>query len=315
MTRHPTHVLRRALGAVPIAALLGCSPALSGAGAGAANAVAGRRPAPGFPVVLHAKNGNVVLAARPTAIVSLSPTATTMLYAIGAGPQVKAATEDSDYPKGAPLTKLTGLDPNVEAIASYQPDLVVVSDDTTSLNAQLEALGIPVLYEPAATALAQEYLQFDQLGRASGHEASARREVATLEADITAVVRATPKHAHPETYYYELTPTYYSATSKTFIGRVLGLLGLTSIADGAHGAVAGGYPQLNAEYILRANPDYIFLADTTCCGQSQATLAARPGWSGLEAVRDHRVLGLDDDIASQWGPRIVDLRRRPVAGS
>ncbi|MGH9086758.1 MAG: ABC transporter substrate-binding protein [Acidimicrobiales bacterium] len=325
MARHRRHALRRAaVVVVPLAGLLGCSPAVSRSGAGSSTTTAARRPAARYPVTLHAANGTVTLAARPTAIVSLSPTATEMLYAIGAGPQVKAVDESSDYPKGTPMTKLDGLDPNVEAIASYQPDLVVVSDDPTSLNAQLKALGVPVLSEPAADDLAQEYHQIDQLGAATGHAPTARREVEQLEHEVSAVVRATPKPAHPETYYYELTPTHYSATSSTFIGRVLGRLGLKSIADAAHGAAAsGGYPQLSAEHILQANPDYIFLADTTCCGQSQATVATRPGWARLGAVRDHRVLGLNDDIASRWGPRIVDLlrdvseelRRHPVARS
>ncbi|MGH9047555.1 MAG: ABC transporter substrate-binding protein [Acidimicrobiales bacterium] len=325
MVRHRTHALRRVATVVPLVALLCCIPTASRAAATTAGATtAGRRPASDYPVTLHEVNGNVTLPARPTAIVSLSPTATEMLYAIGAGPQVEAVDEFSNYPKGTPTTTLDGLDPNVEAIASYQPDLVVVSDDPASLTTQLRALDIPVLYEPAADGLTQEYHQIDQLGEATGHVAAARHEVEALEHEVSAVVRATPRPAHTESYYYELTPTYYSATSSTFVGQVLGLLGLKSIADAAHGAAsAGGYPQLSAEYILRANPDYVFLADTTCCGQSRATVATRPGWAGLGAVRDHRVLGLNDAIASRWGPRIVDLlrdvseelRRHPVQGS
>ncbi len=120
--------------------------------------------------------------------------------------------------------------------------------------------------------------------------------------------RRSTKPARHETYYYELDQTYYSATSSTFIGQLLGLLGLHSIADAAKGAAAnGGYPQLSGEFILKADPDYILLADTICCGQSAATVAGRPGWSGLAAVTHGRVLGLDDDIASRWGPRVVDL--------
>ncbi len=92
--------------------------------------------------------------------------------------------------------------------------------------------------------------------------------------------------SRPATYYYELDQTRYSAASSTFIGQLLGLLGLRSIADAAKGSAAnGGYPQLSGEFILKANPDYILLADTICCGQSVATVAARPGWSGLAAVK------------------------------
>jgi iron complex transport system substrate-binding protein len=105
---------------------------------------------------------------------------------------------------------------------------------------------------------------------------------------------------------------------------VLGLLGLHSIADAAKGAAAsGGYPQLSGEFVLKANPNYIVLADTVCCGQSAATVAGRPGWSNLGAVRGGRVLALNDDIASRWGPRIVvllsqvanELKAHPVTGT
>ena len=293
---------RTALGALavlPLVLALGCGSSSTASSSSAQN---------GYPVTIHASNGTVAIAARPTAIVSLSPTATEMLYAIGAGGQVKAVDSFSDYPKGTPMTKLDGNSPNVEAIASYKPDLVVVSQDSPGLNKGLHALGIPVLSDPAATGLAQEYQQFDQLGQATGHAPQAAAEVASIKSSIAHIVAATPKPAHGETYYYELDQTYYSVTSSTFIGQVLGLLGLKSIADSAKGvAASGGYPQLSGEYILRADPDYIFLADTICCAQSAASVSARPGWSTMSAVKDGRILGLNDDIASRWGPRVVDL--------
>jgi cobalamin transport system substrate-binding protein len=277
-----------------------------------------------FPATVHAANGTVTVSTRPTAIVSLSPTATEMLYAIGAGSQVKAVDQDSDYPPTAPHSSLDGNNPNVEAIASYKPDLVVASDESSSLDSQLRALGIPVLSDPAATNLAQEYRQFEQLGTVTGHQAQARAEVVAIEHQISHIVASVHKPAHHETYYYELDQTYYSATSSTFIGQVLGLLGLRSIADAAKGAAAsGGYPQLSGEYVVKANPDYIILADTVCCHQTAATVAQRPGWSGLAAVRHHRIIALNDDIASRWGPRVVDLlsqvaaalHAHPVSGS
>jgi len=261
-----------------------------------------------FPVTVHAADGTVRITARPTAIVSLSPTATEMLYAIGAGSQVKAVDLNSDYPPGVPRTQLDGNNPNVEAIAAYKPDLVVASDEAANVDRQLRALGIPVVSEPAAADLSQEYAQFDELGQVTGHEAQARAEVGKIKRQIARIVASVHKPSRPETYYYELDQTYYSATSSTFIGQVLALLGLRSIADAARGTAAnGGYPQLSGEFILKANPDYILLADTICCGQSAATVAGRPGWSGLAAVKGGRVIGLSDDIASRWGPRVVDL--------
>jgi len=261
-----------------------------------------------FPVTVHAANGAVKITARPAAIVSLSPTATEMLYAIGAGGQVKAVDLNSDYPPGVPRTQLDGNNPNVEAIAAYKPDLVLASNEATSVDTQLRALGIPVVSVPPATNLSQEYAQFDELGRLTGHETPARAEVSKIKHEIAQIVASVHKPSHRETYYYELDQTYYSATSSTFIGQVLSLLGLRSIADAAKGSAAnGGYPQLSGEFVLKANPDYIVLADTICCGQSVASVAGRPGWSGLSAVKGGRVLALNDDIASRWGPRVVDL--------
>jgi iron complex transport system substrate-binding protein len=261
-----------------------------------------------YPMQVTAANGNITIPSRPTAIVSLSPTATEMLYAIGAGSQVKAVDSYSDFPKNAPRTKLNAGDPNVEAIVAYKPDLVVVAGDTTGLTAQLAKFGIPVLSDPAATDLSQEYQQFDELGEATGHLAQAQAEVAKIKGKIAQIVANAPKHSKPLTYYFELEQTYYSVTSSTFIGQVLGLLGLKSIADAAKGvASSGGYPQLSAEFIIKADPDYIFLADTVCCGQNAQKVPKRPGWAVLSAVKDDRVVGLNDDIASRWGPRIVDL--------
>jgi iron complex transport system substrate-binding protein len=107
-------------------------------------------------------------------------------------------------------------------------------------------------------------------------------------------------------FYYELDDTFYSVTSKTFIGQLLRMLGLENIAD-AVGKGSGGYPQLSAEYIIESDPDLIFLADTKCCGQSAETVAKRPGWAGLTAVAEGGVVPLDDDVASRWGPRVVEL--------
>jgi cobalamin transport system substrate-binding protein len=261
-----------------------------------------------FPVTVHSANGDVTIARKPTAIVSLSPTATEMLFAIGAGSQVKAVDKNSDYPANAPHTNLDALQLNPEAIANYQPDLVLASGLSKTQTQQLTKLNVQVLDEPAATDIDQAYDQIAQLGQATGHTDGATTEVATMKQQIDAITKSTPKQN--ATYDYELDQTYYSVTSTTFIGRVLGLLGLKSIADAAKGAAAsGGYPQLSAEFILKADPSYVFLADTKCCKQSAATVAGRPGWSNLTAVSGGRVVALDDDIASRWGPRIVDLLR------
>jgi iron complex transport system substrate-binding protein len=296
-----------------VAALGACAPSLIGGGSAGASvartssAASVAASAVSYPEKIVAANGTITIAARPTAIVSLSPTATEMLYSIGAGSQVKAVDSYSDFPKKAPHTKLNAYQPNVEAIVAYRPDLVIVSGDTTGLTAQLAKFGIPTLSDPAATDLTQEYQQFTELGQATDHVAQAKAEVASIKSKIAEIVKSTPK-SKGATYYFELEQDYYSVTSSTFIGQVLGLLGLKSIADTASGsASSGGYPQLSAEYIIKANPDYIFLADTICCGQTAKKVDQRAGWSTITAVKKNQIVGLNDDIASRWGPRVTIL--------
>lgn len=260
-----------------------------------------------FPVTVAAANGEVEIPERPAAIVSLSPTATEMLFAIGAGEQVEAVDDRSNFPEGAPTTDLSGFEPNVEAIAGYEPDLVVAATDPGDLVDSLEALDIPVLLLPDALALDDTYTQIEQLGAATGRVGEAAELVGQMQADVEELAASVPETDEPLTYYHELDNTFFSTTSATFIGKIYALAGLENIADEA--GDGSDYPQLSAEYIIQRDPDLIFLADTKCCGQNAETVAARPGWSELTAVREGNVVELDDDIASRWGPRIVDFLR------
>ncbi|HJX06817.1 MAG TPA: ABC transporter substrate-binding protein [Actinomycetota bacterium] len=268
----------------------------------------GSSPSPtgAYPLTVDAANGKVTLAAMPTRIVSLSPTATEMLFAIGAGAQVVAADSYSNYPSDAPTTKLSAYEPNAEAIANYQPDLVIYATDPGDLQSSLDKLKITALSEPAAATLDDVYAQMEQLGQATGHADEAAAQVSDLKSKIQAVGDQVGDAGKGMTYYYELDDTYYSVTSDTFIGAVLAELGLKNIADQAKGA-SSGYPQLSAEYIVQADPDLVLLADTKCCGQDAEKVAKRPGWSDLTAVHNGGVVELDDDVASRWGPRIADL--------
>ena len=242
--------------------------------------------------------------AVPHRIISLSPTATESLFAIGAAKQVIAVDDQSDYPKQAPRTKLSGYTPNVEAIAKYRPDLVVISGDVKGLTSSLTKLHIPVLLQPAATTISGAYAQIRELGASTGHQQQAKALVARMQQRIKAAVASAP-HENLKVFH-ELSPDLYSAKSGTFIGRVYTLFGLKNIADEAPGT---DYPQLSSEYVVAANPDVIVLADSRCCGQSRATVSARPGWSNVAAVKTGTIVRVDDSIASRWGPRVVDYVR------
>jgi iron complex transport system substrate-binding protein len=262
-----------------------------------------------FPVTVVASNGKVTVARQPRRIVSLSPTATETLFAIGAGDQVVAVDDQSNYPADAPKTDLSGYEPNLEAIASYEPDLVVYSTEPGDLGSSLEGLGIPALLQPAASNLRDVYRQIEQLGLVTDHLPESRDVTAGMKGDIRTITAGVDDAGGALSFYHELDDTYYSITSSTFIGQLYTMVGLENIADQAKGA-SGGYPQLSAEYIIDADPDLIFLADTKCCGQSAATVSKRAGWDRIEAVENGGVIPLDDDVASRWGPRVVDYLRR-----
>ncbi|MFW2332513.1 ABC transporter substrate-binding protein [Ilumatobacter sp.] len=256
-----------------------------------------------------ATDDTVPAADLPQAIISLSPTATEMLYAIGAGDQVLAVDEFSNHPPEAAdkMQGLSGFEPNVEAIAGLEPDLVVTDGTNPDFLAQLDTLDIAHWEGPAAADFDDVYAQIEQLGAATGHVADAAELVASMRTEIGLVGDEVPELDQPLTYYHELDPTLFSATSETFIGAVYAELGLVNIAD----AVGDGnpFPQLNAEFIIDENPVLIFLADTKCCGESADSVASRPGWGDLDAVANNGVIEMDDDIASRWGPRIVDYLR------
>lgn len=305
--------MRRPAPTILLTAMTTVALALTGCSAGSSTAAgpsttAGQSPgAPDtgtFPVTVE----GTTLTTRPERIVSLSATATDMLFAIGAGAQVVAVDSTSDYPANAPKTDLSAYKPSAEAIAAKNPDLVVISNDTNKITAQLTALKIPVFLAPAAVTIDDTYREETEFGALTGHVRGAAATVATEQDQIKAALATLPNRTKPLTYYYELDQTLYSVTSKTFIGSLFGMAGMVNVADPADAdGKAFGYPQLSAESVIKANPDLIFLADARCCQQSLATVKARPGWATLSAVQNGRVTQIDDDIASQWGTRVPEL--------
>jgi iron complex transport system substrate-binding protein len=250
---------------------------------------------------------------RPQRIVSLSPSATETLFAVGAGEQVVAVDSESDHPPGVPRTQLSAYEPNVEAIAGYRPDLVVLPKDAPrDAHAGLRKLKLDVIAQPVPDDLEGAYAQMRELGAASGH-ADAGAELAREVRDrVEAAIAAAPR-GKPLKVFHELDPDLFSASSKTFIGRIYARLGLRNIADRAAERSGAAYPQLSAEGVVSANPDLIVLADSECCGQTPAKVLRRPGWHVVDAVRDRAVVAVDDDIASRWGPRIPEFIERVAA--
>jgi len=274
----------------------------------ATTAVPTSTEATGFPATVETAIGPLTIAERPEAIVSLAPVATEMLAAVGALEQVIAVDDQSNYPTNVPVTDLSGFNPNIEAIASYQPDLVVISNDIDNMVASLQSLDIPVLLLPAAVTMDDVYTEIELLGIVTGHASEAEDLTEQMANEIESLVSDIEPPAEPVTYYHEIDPLLFSVTSTTFIGSIYSLFGMENIADAAD-PDGLGYPQLSAEHIIESDPDFIFLADTGFALQTPETVAARPGWAGMTAVTSGRVIPLDDDVASRWGPRVVDFVR------
>jgi iron complex transport system substrate-binding protein len=230
-----------------------------------------------FPVTVTAGNGTVAIPGRPARIVSMSATSTEMLYAIGAGPQVVAVDKYSIDPPNAPTTSFTGSETSAEGYMTFRPDLVVLAFDTGhNLVAQLGLLHVPTLLLPPATSMDDTYRQFEELGQATGHASAAAREVASIRQQLDSIAGSVGNRARGLTYYQEIDNTLYTATSKTFIGALYARLGMVNISDPADHQ-GSGYPQLSAEYLIKADPDVVFLADSVCCAQTATTFGARPG--------------------------------------
>ena len=238
-------------------------------------------------------------------IVSLSPTHTEILYAIGAGEQVVAVDSMSNFPADAAITDLSAYEPNVEAIAEFDPDLVVIGDDFTGLADQLAAIGVDSWVSPAPATLDEAYAQIADLGAVVGRSEAATELADSMKADIDEIIAGAVQIPEGTSYFLELDDTLYSVTSNTFVGSIFERFGLRNIADATEGDT--DYPQLSAEFIVSQDPTLVFLADTKCCGVTAESVAARPGWDVLSAVVNGRVFELDDDVASRWGPRLVDF--------
>ena len=259
-----------------------------------------------FPITVEADNGEVTIEERPTAIVSLSPSITEMLYAVGAGDQVAAVDSSSNVPADAPVTDLSGFRPNVEAIGALDPDLVLLARDKDDVAATLEQVGITVVLLESPDSLDELYDQVRTIGEATGHPDAAETLAGDMEADIDALIADVPERAEPLTYFYELSDDYYTLTSDSFVGSALALARFENIADDVD-PEAGSFPQLTAEHVLNADPDVILVAHSDGSAPDVDDLADRPGWGELTAVTEDQVVLLDPDLASRWGPRIVDL--------
>ena len=247
---------------------------------------------------------------KPTKIVSLSPSATEIFYAVGAGSQILAVDSLSNFPANAPVSQISAFEPNVEAILAKKPDLVLLSVDSIKAPQIRDALikfEIPVLMEKAPATLKDVYAENTILARVTDRQTGAVKLNASMARSIKNIVAKAKKSAKIR-IYHELDDTYYSVTSDTFIGKVYKDFGAINIADAAAGADSSGYPQLSAEYLVKSDPQVIFLADSQY-GVTADSVSKRAGWSQISAVKNNKIVELPADIPSRWGPRLVNFYR------
>ena len=261
-----------------------------------------------YPLKISFGGYSTTIAKKPKRIISLSPSATEIFFALGAGTQVLAVDSYSNYPANAPVSGLSAYEPNVEAIVEKKPDLVLLSASSVKAKEVRSALikvGIPVLMEEAPKTINDVYSQNILLGRVTDNQVRAAKLNGQMRRNIQSVLSKV-KNKVGVRIYHELDNTYYSATSDTFIGKVYKDFGVINVADAAAGADASGYPQLSAEYLVKSNPQVILLADAQY-GETAEIVSKRAGWSGISAVKNGKIVELPADITSRWGPRLVDF--------
>ncbi|HEX5479314.1 MAG TPA: cobalamin-binding protein [Dehalococcoidia bacterium] len=261
-----------------------------------------------FPLTLTRSGGKTLtLDKAPARIVSLSPGATEIIYAIGAESQMVAVDKQADYPAAAKdfPTKLDAYEPNVESIAALKPDLVFVASDPGGLVDALDRLQIPVLWSDLndVKTVDDVFGQITLLGKATGRTDAADALVASLRQRVDAVTsKVSDVPMGQKSVYHEVDSTYYTASDGTFIGDLYRLLHVKNIAGDAGGSP---YPQLTQEAIIAANPQVIVLADEPF-GTTVDSVKQRAGWQTIDAVKNNAIFAIDPDLASRAGPRIVD---------
>jgi len=257
----------------------------------------------GFPVTVTRSDGReLTIAQAPQRIASLSPAATEVLYAVGAGPQIVATDLQSDYPAEAANTaRLDAYQPNLEAIAAVEADLIIVATNQDDIVQALDGLGEAVLFLGVPESIDGVMEQVRLLASASGHAEEGERLAQEMEGRIEAVTGKLADVEEGPRIYHELDSTFFTVAPNSFVGDFYNLLKARNIAEGAPTA----YPQLSQEEILDRDPEVIILADADA-GESPQTVKARPGWGAISAVKNDRIYVIDPDIVSRPSPRVVD---------
>jgi iron complex transport system substrate-binding protein len=253
----------------------------------------------------------VSLPAPARTVVSLAPSNTEILFAIGAGAQVVGRDLFSNYPPEAlDVQDIGGSmgEYDLEAITALQPDLVLAQGggfNPPELVASLEGLGLTVFALPNPASLEEMYANLETVAALTGRAPQAAALVDSLQARVAAVDAVVAPLDDIPSVYYELDASDpanpYTAGPGTFVDLLIRRAGGRNIA----GDLGGQWVAISMEQLLVADPDYILLGDAAY-GETPEKVAARPGWDSLAAVQEGKVFAFDDDLVSRPGPRLVD---------
>lgn len=271
----------------------------------AAAAMASAAPAqPAQAIRITDQRGTLVtLAAPPRRIVSLLPSLTEAVCVLGACDRLVATDRWSNWPASVQrLPKAGGLDDaHVEMVVAQRPDLVLLSA-SSRLAARLRGLGLTVA-ELDAENLAQLHQLLRTVAALLGRPQAGDQHWRLLQADIAQAAALVPASARSSRVYFEVSSTIYAAGESSYIGELLARLGARNVVPAALGA----FPRLSPEFVVRADPDVIIVS-----AADAATLAGRPGWRRVNAVRRGRVCAVPADaydVLSRPGPRVGQAAR------
>ncbi len=245
----------------------------------------------------------------PQAIVSISPSMTEMLFALGAGEQLVGRDEMSTYPEAALDVPSIGAmwgDLPVEAILAAEPDLVlaaeIISPETVSA---LQELGLPVYWQANPDTFEDLWENLREIAALTGHTEEAETLATELTARVAAVETAITEAETTPVVFYELDATDpsnpWTTGSGTFIDYIISLAGGVNAAA----TLEGEYAQISAEALISENPDVILLGDALY-GISAESVMARAGWDAIAAMQNGAVYPVDPNTLSVPGPRLVD---------
>ncbi len=246
----------------------------------------------------HEINGS-----SPKRIISLSPSITEILFEIGSGNQVIAVDNLSNYPNEAPISDISAYDPNVEAISLLNPDLVILSYNIKNLKTALKKIGIETIYLPAPLNFEDILDQIDYLGLQTGNKDKAKKLISKMKNRMKTLQKLRENEKATK-IYHEIDPNYYSPSKFSFIGDIYQKLNYKNVANKADISNLG-YPKLSPELIISENPDLIVLPGKD--NKYVEKVKLRPGWGYIEAVKKNNFLLTNNDIASRWGPRILNF--------